>query len=144
LQLLTTVKDGEDCQICVKRQRFQSYFLPTSLLQKRINLTFPQTIYALGGRNFLLANVVNYGCIPESTASNGGNCSARETTQSAAFGASYQLLLDTFRADVADATLLLLDIWNASTPSASGRSRLGMYVTRRGSHWLACMTSSMS
>jgi hypothetical protein len=69
--------------------------------------------------------VVNFGCIPQITNQNGGNCSSLAADMAATFGASYKMLLDTLRADVSDATFLLLDVWNATTVSASKPSPLG-------------------
>lgn len=69
--------------------------------------------------------MVNFGCIPQITNQNGGNCSGLAADRAATFGASYKLLLDTLRADVSDATFLLLDVWNATKVSASKVSPLG-------------------
>ena len=84
-----------------------------------------QTIYNLGGRNFVVASPIDFGCIPFAINGNKGFCTIWEETISAALGEAYRSLLASLQSKLSGATFLYFDLYNLTRTNSSNAQPLG-------------------
>ncbi|GAQ84478.1 hypothetical protein KFL_001900210 [Klebsormidium nitens] len=84
-----------------------------------------QTIYSLGGRNFVVASPIDFGCIPYSINSTRGFCANLEEAISSALGEAYRSLLASLQTELPGATFLYLDLYNLTRTNSSNARPLG-------------------
>ncbi|GAQ84477.1 hypothetical protein KFL_001900200 [Klebsormidium nitens] len=84
-----------------------------------------QTIYNLGGRNFVVASPIDFGCIPFAINGNKGFCTNWEEAISSALGEAYRSLLASLQTKLSGATFLYLDLYNLTRTNSSNAQPLG-------------------